>query len=256
VEPETGDGRATRSQGYVDYERHGALYRQGRALPAEVLDRWGDAVSAYLPAGPLRVADIGAGTGIFAKAWPRWAEAGVIAVEPAASMVAQCDGRQAGVRFVYGIAEALPVTDGSVDVVWVSTALHHFADVDRALDEFFRVLRGGGRVLVRTYIPGRTQFTYLDEFPGRSKWARRFHDEDRLLHLFDRHGFGLVDVRDVLERTETYAQSAEWASLMRDGDSILTALDDADIAAGLAALWSSPERVGRLELTLLAFEHP
>jgi hypothetical protein len=49
-----------------------------------VLDRWGNAVRPYLRPGPLRVADVG--TGIFAKAWPAWSTATVVAVEPSAAM--------------------------------------------------------------------------------------------------------------------------------------------------------------------------
>ena len=240
--------------GYVDYEKNAALYQRGRALSPAVLDRWGDAVRPYLPSRPLRVGDVGAGTGIFARAWPTWAVSGVIAVEPTQAMAHQADIDDAAVSFVRGVVEDLPLAPASIDVVWVSTALHHFADVDRSLDEFTRVLRPEGRVLVRTYVPDRAGFTFLDEFPGRSKWVARYLDEAGLVRLFGRHGFGVVDVVDVAERTETYAQSAEWVSMMRNADSILTALDDSDIALGLAALRSNADWVGRMGLTLFVFE--
>ena len=60
-----GSGRKATSKGYVDYEENAALYRRGRALSPEVLGRWGEAVRTYLPSAPIRVADVGAGTGIF-----------------------------------------------------------------------------------------------------------------------------------------------------------------------------------------------
>jgi hypothetical protein len=69
-----------RSHELVDYERVASLYEEGRALPAEVLARWGDVVRPYLPSGTRRILDLGAGTGIFARAWPRWTQAAVIAV--------------------------------------------------------------------------------------------------------------------------------------------------------------------------------
>jgi SAM-dependent methyltransferase len=221
-----------------------------------VIDRWGEAIRPSLPSGPLDVVDAGAGTGIFAAAWPRWAPASVVAVEPAAAMVRVADRVDPAVRFVRGVAEALPLRERRSDVVWVSTALHHFADVDQAVGEFARVLRHGGRVLVRTYVPGRTEVTYVEEFPGRSKWTRRFHDEEELLNLFGAHGLELITIREVLEGTETYAASAEWVSRMRNADSVLTALSDEEITEGLAILRANPGRIGRLELTLLAFERP
>ena len=158
----------------------------------------------------------------------------MIAVEPTAAMVSGRPRRGRG-ELVHGVAEQLPLADDSTDVVWVSTALHHFADVDRSLDEFARVLSPKGQVMVRTFLPDRPSFTFLEEFPGRSKWMERIHCEDQLVGLLDGHGFGLVDVRDVVEWTETYAQSADWVLLMRNADSLLTALDDADIAEGVAA---------------------
>ncbi len=109
----------------------------------------------------------------------------------------------------------------------------HFGDVHRALSEVGRVLDPAGRVLVRTYAPGRTEITWVGEFPGRAMWQARFHSEHELIALFDAHRLYLVDVRDVLERTETYADSARWVSRMRHADSMLTALTDEEIATGL-----------------------
>src|SRR5262245_20723767 len=143
----------SRSQDYVDYERVAGRYQHGRSLAADVLERWGDAVKAYLPAGPIRVADVGAGTGIFAAAWPRWTDATVVAVEPSAAMGGGGGADDPDVTFVLATAEALPLGYGSMDVGWVSTALHHFADVHLAGRELARVLGPGARVLVRTYAP-------------------------------------------------------------------------------------------------------
>ncbi len=246
--------RAPRSKGYVDYEHHATRYRAGRALAADVLERWGVAIGAHLPTTVDCVVDVGAGTGIFAEAWPRWLDALVVAVEPAEAMATVGAGAAPAARFVRGIAEALPLGDGTADAVWVSTALHHFTDVDRAVAEFRRVLRPRGRVLVRALVPGRTEITYLKAFPGRSHWVGRFPDERTMRELFGRHGFDTVDVEEVLERTEPFGRSADWVSRMRHTDSLCTALDDDQIDEALARLRADPTRVGRLELTLLVFE--
>jgi len=52
------------------------------------------------------------------------------------------------VGFALGVAEALPVDDASVDLVWCRDVLVHVADVGRAYREFRRVLRPSGRALV------------------------------------------------------------------------------------------------------------
>jgi ubiquinone/menaquinone biosynthesis C-methylase UbiE len=246
--------RASRSPDYVDYERVASRYQQGRSLAAHVLERWGDAVKPYLPAGPIRVADVGAGTGIFAAAWPRWTDATVVAVEPSASMAGAGGVDDPDVTFVLGTAEALPLRDGSADVAWVSTALHHFADVHQAVREFARVLGSGRRVLVRTYAPDRTEITWLDELPGRAKWERRCYTEQQLIEIFRPHGFDLIDAREVLERMETYADAADWVERMRDADSMLTALSDDEIAEGVSRLRATPTRMCRVEVSLFVFE--
>ncbi|MGH9212443.1 MAG: class I SAM-dependent methyltransferase [Acidimicrobiales bacterium] len=244
-----------RSQELVDYERVAALYEEGRALPAQVLARWGDAVRPYLPAGTRRLLDLGAGTGIFARAWPGWTHATVVALEPSAAMILAVARKDPGVTFIRGVAEDLPLRHRTMNVVWISTALHHFADLDRALAEIERVLDPAGRVLVRTYAPGRTEMTWADEFPGRAKWQTRFHTEHELATAFEGHGFELIDSRDVLEWTETYADSARWVTRMRHADSMLTALTDEEIDAGTAALRSQPSKIGQLEVTLFVFGH-
>jgi len=252
--PQKGTDRpAGRSRGFVDYDRVASLYRQGRSLPQEVLDRWGSAVSPFLPPGPIRVLDVGAGTGVFAQVWPQWATARVVAIEPSAAMVRAGDVVHPDASFVRCGAEALPVRDASTDVIWVSTALHHFFDVHRSVEEFARVLASAGQVLVRTYAPGRTEVTWANEFPGRPKWEMRFHTEDQLHAIFGAHGFVLSSVRDVVEWRESFADSARWAERMRDADSLLTALTDEEIAEGLERLRSNPTKIGRLELTLFVF---
>ena len=254
VVPEGGQHRGSRSHDFVDYERVATRYHQGRSLTADVLDRWRDAVKPYLPAGPIRVADVGAGTGIFAAAWPRWTDATVVAVEPSAAMAGAGSVDDPDVTFVLGTAEALPLRDGSADVAWVSTALHHFADVHQAVREFARVLGPGGRVLVRTYAPDRTEITWLDELPSRAKWEARSHTEPQLIEIFRPCGFDLTDAREVLEGMESYAKSADWVERMRDADSMLTALSDEEIAEGVSKLRTTPFRMGRMEVTLFVFE--
>lgn len=58
------------------------------------------------------------------------------------------------VSFALAAAEALPLEDGTVDLVWCRDVLVHVADLDRAYAEFRRILRPNGRVLVYQMFAG------------------------------------------------------------------------------------------------------
>jgi SAM-dependent methyltransferase len=235
---------------YVNYELAAEQYASGRSLARGVLTRWGDAVRSHIraPTGrQLRVADIGAGTGIFVRAWREWIDADVVAIEPSNAMI-----RAAGDRscFVRGLAEHLPLATASVDVVWLSTSLHHFTDAAAAM-ECGRVLAPDGVILIRTHVRHRTEIGWLRMFPGHERAFSRFDSADELGALFDPMGFVVRDIVEVAEGSHTFAESAEWAQRMRHADSVLIALTDAEIAAGVAALRADPSRTVDLELSLV-----
>jgi SAM-dependent methyltransferase len=97
----------------------------------------------------MRVADIGAGTGISSKLF---LDAGyrVIAVEPNAAMrraAEQWLGSHAGFSTVDGRAEATTLADDSVELVITGQAFHWF-DQAAAKREFERILGPGGLIAV------------------------------------------------------------------------------------------------------------
>ena len=53
-----------------------------------------------------------------------------------------------GIAFVLGNAEALPVADCSVDLLWCRDVMIHLSNLTAAYAEFERVLKPGGRALV------------------------------------------------------------------------------------------------------------
>ncbi|HEY3869521.1 MAG TPA: class I SAM-dependent methyltransferase [Actinocrinis sp.] len=118
-----------------------AQYAQHRPGYAEAAIRW-----CLAPVGdasqPVRVLDLGAGTGILTGGIARLG-ADVVAVEPDPEMRAELRRRLPAVRVLEGRAEELPLPDQSVDAVLCGQAMHWF-DMDRALPEIARVLTPGG----------------------------------------------------------------------------------------------------------------
>ena len=103
-----------------------------------------DVVHFLLGARPLRVLDLGAGTGLLTEVLLA-AGHEVIAVDPSADMLAQLRTRLPQVQAVPGGAEAIPVPDRSVDAVVAGQAAHWFQP-EPAGAELRRVLRPGGVV--------------------------------------------------------------------------------------------------------------
>jgi SAM-dependent methyltransferase len=100
------------------------------------------AVGWILGAAPARVLDLGAGTGLLTRVLIELGHE-VIAVEPDARMRAVCAARTPDATVVEGSAEAIPVSDGSVDGVVAGQSYHWFAGADGHA-EIARVLRPGG----------------------------------------------------------------------------------------------------------------
>ncbi|MHB1596134.1 MAG: class I SAM-dependent methyltransferase [Streptosporangiaceae bacterium] len=102
---------------------------------------------------PLRIVDLGAGTGKLTAALIGQGPAGqgpagratVIAVEPDPQMLAELRRRAPGVTTLAGRAEAIPLPSSSVDVVICGQAMHWFAP-EIAMPEIARVLTHGGVV--------------------------------------------------------------------------------------------------------------
>ena len=116
-------------------------------MAAELYDRHrptyaAEAVAWALGPRPVRVADLGAGTGILTRVVLA-AGHDVVAIEPDEQMRARLTQATPGVAALAGSAEQIPLPDASVDAVVAGQAYHWF-DPERAHAEIARVLRPGG----------------------------------------------------------------------------------------------------------------
>lgn len=179
---------------FADPGPHASLERMNRFQEAEARRIIAD---LGLPAGS-RGLDVGCGVGLYAL-WLAEAvgEGGrVVAIEPEPAKVeaarALVGGEAAGQRvaFEHGDGIAIPLPDRSVDWVWCGDVLHHIVETEQALREILRVLRPGGRVIVKEsqvfsamFLPGHPELERriqlaeirrtLGEGAGRSFQERR-----------------------------------------------------------------------------------
>jgi demethylmenaquinone methyltransferase / 2-methoxy-6-polyprenyl-1,4-benzoquinol methylase len=173
---------------------------------------------AARPSG-ARALDVAAGPGNVATELLAHGAREVVALDLSFAMLAEGARRgRADLHWVNGDAQALPFADESFDVVTISFGLRNVPDPQRALDEFARVTRPGGRVVVcefaaPTWAPFRALYTrYLvgmlplgARMVSSSPAAYRYladsilawPDRREVAGWIERAGFSQVQVKDL-----------------------------------------------------------
>ena len=147
---------------------------------------------------PIRVLDVGCGTGVFAaKMRSALPGAKIWGMDLVAGMLAKGIGRwrvHAGhVQPVQGDSERLPFAPGSFDVVTCANSFHHYPHQDRAIAEMHRVLAPGGRVLlVDGYRDAPWGWLIYDVCVAGIEGAVHHASGERMRELFAGAGFGEV----------------------------------------------------------------
>ncbi|HEV2484774.1 MAG TPA: metalloregulator ArsR/SmtB family transcription factor [Terracidiphilus sp.] len=151
---------------------------------------------------PMVIADLGTGEGAFALLLAQRAKK-VIAVDTSAKMIEV--GRDQALRhgvdnvdFRLGDMEEIPIADSEVDLVFFSQSLHHALHPARAVEEAFRILTPGGRIVLLDLVKHRFEEArelYADEWLGFS--------EVELEAMLERAGFTEVQTSVVHKEPET-----------------------------------------------------
>ncbi|MEO5627192.1 MAG: malonyl-ACP O-methyltransferase BioC [Dokdonella sp.] len=195
------------------FGRAAATYEAHAVLQAEVACRLRERIDASALA-PQRVLDVGCGPGrSSAHLRALFPESQFIALDLALPMLRAARDYLPGSARVCADAQALPISDASVDLVHSSLCLQWCEDPGLALAEFHRVLRPGGLLLFSTFGPGtlhelRSAFASVDAAPHVSRFIDMHDIGDALLAT----GF-----RDpVLERDDFVLTYADARTLMRE----------------------------------------
>ena len=150
---------------------------------------------------PLVIADLGAGEGTLALMLAQRAER-VIAVDSSEKMVEYGEGvaKSHGVQnleYRLGDLEELPLQDGEADLALLHQSLHHALHPQKALDEAWRILKPGGRVVVMDLVRHgfeEARELYADVWLGFS--------QAELVDLLKRSGFERTEVSVVHRESE------------------------------------------------------
>lgn len=227
--------------GQVNYDdRQFAVYARGRAMSPAMRDMWMTVFASHVPRRrPLAVLDLGCGVGRFTPALADAFGGPVYGVEPARRMrqIAIESAAHPAVRYLDGRAEDIPLPAGSCDVVLMCLIIHHVADVAAGVAEISRVLRPGGRVLIRNTFADRMRDLWWYQFFPRAPEIERemFPTTEEVAAAFSGAGLEVLALAAVPERFA--ASAAEFAARIRLRPfSTFEHMTEAEIAAGMAAL--------------------
>jgi malonyl-CoA O-methyltransferase len=205
------------------YDEAAALQREIEARLLESLDFWPAKHGDDHP--PACVLDLGSGPGRGAAAMRgRWPKARVLAIDLALPMLREARRRERwgllarsplrkGIDRVVADARALPLADGSIDVLFSNLCLQWIEDLPAVFAGFRRVMRPGGLLMVSTFGTDtlhelRAAFAAGDDAPHVSPFASIAQFGDALMHA----GF-----RDpVLDRDITVSRHDDLAALVRE----------------------------------------
>lgn len=235
----------------VDYDQvQHQTYARGRALPAEAIQRYMTTFGDYLPARrPLVGVDLGSGTGRFTPALAEAFGGPIHGVEPADGMrrTAEAGARHPQVTYLAGRAEAIPLPGAAADFVLMFLSWHHVTDKPAAAREIARVLKPGGRLILRgTFRDRIPDHWWRGYFPRTWDIERAmFESEAETRARFEAAGFRTVasvqmevpfegDIADLVARLKFRAVSV-FEHLTEAEIAEGFARIDADLAAGTIA---------------------
>lgn len=225
----------------VDYDHvQHAAYAKGRALRPHEIQRYMAAFAAHLPPErPLVGIDLGSGTGRFTPALAEAFGGPVYGVEPAVRMreTAEAQAAHPQVRYLAGHAAGIPLPDGAADFVLMFLSFHHYPDREAAVREIRRVLKPGGRAIMRS--------TFKERIPDH--WWRSYFPRSRAIEeamfptvaearlYFEDRGFRTIAWETpAIPLEEDLALAVERLKLR--AVSVFEHMTEAELAEGFAAL--------------------
>ena len=225
----------------MDYDKTAmpSAYDAGRGYSAAALATWLEVISRQIRADSVsKILDLGCGTGRFSGALAEHLGAKVVGVDPSEKMLAEAVRKaDKDVAHVRATAEALPLADRCVDVVFISMVFHHFRDCDLAMRECHRVLRPDGTLCIRA---GTTEqidhYAYVPFFKRTLEILPSVLTSRATIEAAARKAGFIVSHHELVDSENAPDWSAYAAKLSYRADSVIVRLTEQEFREGMAAL--------------------
>lgn len=213
----------------VDLEALAAGYRH--RPPSDAAMSHASAAVRGIARGSWTV-DVGGGRGEHAALW---ASEGYrsLTVDPGEAMATSASTR-VGVTALRGRAQALPLRNGSVSLIYFHLSIH-YGDWNDSIAEAARVLRNGGDCVVWTLGAEHHRTSMLAKwFPSVAEIdSARFPEPGVIAGLLEKEGFDVAAGKEV---EHVVRKAADWVAAVKAGFvSTLQLLTRAELESGLEA---------------------
>ena len=148
------------SSGNILYDNIGLGYNSTRQADPYIAEKL---VQLLLPNPSGLYLDIGCGTGNYTIVL---ANRGInfYGVEPSEKMLNIASSRNAKVNWLLGVAEKIPVNNNMFDGAIATLTIHHWADINKAFREIYRVLNHDSKFVIFTSTPDQMKGYWLNHY--------------------------------------------------------------------------------------------
>jgi ubiquinone/menaquinone biosynthesis C-methylase UbiE len=215
-----------------------ARYDSARGLPEETSQLWMEKLGSVVPGGRITIIlDLGGGTGRFSGPLGNTYKCPVIVTDPSEAMLEEGKSRNLDLNWLCGLAERLPFSTDSVDLIWMSQVFHHLENAALAFQEIIRVLKPGGYLAIRNGTrESEVEIEWKEFFPEAVQIDQgRIPSRSVITDLVCQQGFELVEVQAIYQYfVSSYTEY--YTKISQRGLSALIMINDEAFAAGLERL--------------------
>ena len=150
-----------------------------------------------------RILDVGAGRGALAERVQTRGGSEVHAVDRSKERVAKMQEVHPSLRSCLADSASLPYPDSYFDKVYSTLALHHFTDQRKSIQEFARVLKPAGPLVIVEIQPRSVQGMFMRLFEnGILRSHLKFLEMGRLVEILREHG--VFETETIIDGSSVY----------------------------------------------------